>query len=141
MQSNEAYEAVLDLRKRGVLLVDWSEAKLQTLLAIDEDRAWPEVKALLNGDNDFEIEHTLPFLTPAKRVDLLAGWIEKSTRYSWFYEDQMRMAAEVEADPATRIELLEKVRTNIKEHAGGFKKRDEFLSRVNDLLKKAKQSQ
>jgi serine/threonine-protein kinase len=39
MQGNEAYEAVLDLRKRGLLLVDWSETDLQVLLAIDEERA------------------------------------------------------------------------------------------------------
>jgi hypothetical protein len=138
MQGNEAYDAVLDLRKRGLLLVDWSETDLQVLLAIDEDRAWPEVRALLNGDDDFKIEHVLPLLTAGKRLNLLTGWIERGINYSWHYEDQMRFVAEAETDPETRIELFEKVRTNIKEHAGSFKKRDQFLSRVNDLLKKAR---
>jgi|CZKV01.1.fsa_nt_gi serine/threonine protein kinase len=141
MQGNEAYEAVLDLRKRGLLLVDWSETDLQVLLAIDEERAWPEVRALLNGDNDFKIEHILPFLTPAKRLSLLTGWIERDSNYSMYYEDQMRFVVEAEADPETRIELLEKVRSNIMKHSGSFKKREHFLSRVKDLLNKVRQPQ
>jgi len=139
MQGNEAYEAVLDLRKRGMLLVDWSETDLQVLMAIDEDRAWPEVRALLNGDNDFKIQHILPLLSPAKRLNLLTGWIERDSNYTWYYEDQMRFVAEVETDPETRIELLEKVRTNIKKHVGSFKKRNQFLSRVDKMLKETAQ--
>jgi serine/threonine protein kinase len=139
MQGNEAYEAVLDLRKRGLLLVDWSETDLQVLLAIDEDRAWPEVRALLNGDNDFKIQHILPLLSPTKRLSLLTGWIERDSNYTWYYEDQMRLIAETETDPETKIELLEKVRTNIKEHTGTFKKRDQFLSRVDKMLKQIAQ--
>jgi hypothetical protein len=51
----------------------------------------------------------------------------------------MRFVAEVETDPETRIELLEKVRTNIKKHVGSFKKRDQFLSRVDKMLKETAQ--
>jgi serine/threonine protein kinase len=140
MQGNEAYEAVLDLRKRGLLLVDWSETDLQVLLAIDEDRAWPEVRALLNGDNDFKIQHILPLLNPAKRLSLLTGWIERDSNYSWYYEDQMRFVIEIATDRETRIELLEKVRSNITKHSGSFKKRDQFLSRVDKMLKEMAQA-
>jgi tRNA A-37 threonylcarbamoyl transferase component Bud32 len=140
MQGNEAYEAVLDLRKRGLLLVDWSETDLQVLLAIDEDRAWPEVRALLNGDNDFKIQHILPLLNPAKRLSLLTGWIERDSNYSWYYEDQMRFVIEITTDRETRIELLEKVRSNITKHSGSFKKRDQFLSRVDKMLKEMAQA-
>jgi hypothetical protein len=81
----------------------------------------------------------LPLLTPAKRLSLLTGWIEKGSSYSWYYEDQMRFVAEAETDPETRIELLEKMRSNIVAHSGSFKKRDQFLSRVEKLLKEARQ--
>ena len=139
MQSNEAYDAVLDFRKRGLLLVDWSETDLQILLAIDEERVWPEVRALLNGDNDSKIEHILPLLTPAKRLSLLTGWVEKGPSYSWYYEDQMHFVTEAETDPETRIELLEKMRSNITEQPRSFKKRDQFLSQVKKILKEIKQ--
>ena len=44
--ANEAYAAVVDLKKRGVLLFDYSQTELRLLVKIDEDRALPDVKNL-----------------------------------------------------------------------------------------------
>jgi serine/threonine protein kinase len=136
MSGTEAYDAVLDLRKRGLLLVDWTETDLEALVAIDEERAWPEVETLLAGRDDFRIQHLLPHLSPAKRLALLRGWIERGAEYSWHFTNQMRFLLEIEAAKEMKMEMFESLRQKVAEYHGKFDDREKLLTQIRTHLKR-----
>lgn len=136
MVGTEAYDAVLDLRKRGLLLVDWSETDLLALVAIDEERAWPEVETLLAGRDDSRIQHILPHLSPPKRLILLKGWIEVGAEYSWHFDDQIRFLAEIETAKDLKVEMFESLRQRVAEYTGKFDEREKLLTQIRTHLKR-----
>lgn len=140
MQGKEVYETALSLRKKGLLLIDWAETDFQVFIVVDEERAWSEIKELLNGDNDLQIEHVLPLLSQKKHLKLLSEWIEKGANSSWHFDDQMRFISNAETDPKTKINLFEKVSSNILNYQSSFKKRDQFLARLKTLIRSQRQA-
>jgi hypothetical protein len=138
MNEAEVYDAVLDLRKRGLLLVDWTESDLEVLVAIDEERAWPEVEALLIGHDGFRIQYLLPHLSIPKRLILLKGWIERGQEYAWHFSTQLRFIAEMDVSKSEKLALLDALKYKVEFYRGKFDERENLLSQIQTQITRQK---
>jgi serine/threonine protein kinase len=136
MIGTEAYDAVVDLKKRGLLLVDWAETDFQPLVSIDEERVWPEILLLLDGRDDLRIQHILPALSIEKKVILLAGWIQRGATYSWYFQNQLKFLSETEVHPDSKLEMYETLQQKVEEYQGKFDEKQNLLTRIRAEIKK-----
>jgi hypothetical protein len=77
MAGSAPYDAVLALKERGLMLLDWAETELSALVTLDEDRAWPAVEDFLSSANDFKTRHLIAKLTPERKRATIRKWIER----------------------------------------------------------------
>lgn len=130
-----AYDLALELRNREAILIDWAESDLEVFVSIDEERAWPEVKALVGRRQDFKIQQLFPFLTPERQLDLLFDLVEQGFDYSWHYSWTLDAVLNLSDDVAEKRSLLETLETRIREHTGKFTERDRLLQKLHAGLK------
>jgi serine/threonine protein kinase len=125
-----AYDLALELRNREAILVDWAESDLEVFVSIDEERAWPEVKALVGRRQDFKIQQLFPHLTPARQLDLLFDLIEQGFDYSWHYSWTLDAVLNLSDGVTEKHNLLKTLESKILEYAGKFTERDRLLQKL-----------
>jgi serine/threonine protein kinase len=109
-----AYDAVVSLKERNLLVLDWSETELSFLVVIDEDRAWPAVQEFLKTANDFRSRHLISRLSAQRRRMMTRQWIEKGVEYRWYADDQIELLVKAEFPLQERNELLQLVENHIR---------------------------
>lgn len=131
LHSDEAYACAEQLRQKGLMLTDWGETDLQVFLAINEERAWPEVKALIGKRQEFSLRHTYPHLSNARRIelmlDLATDGLDDAYHYPWLVDAILVL----ECDSDTRHFLTETLKDNIENYSGRFEQRERLLKKLN----------
>jgi serine/threonine protein kinase len=138
LSQKDAYDVASELRKREAILVDWSESDLEIFVSIDEERAWPEVKALVGRRQDFQIQQLFPHLSSARRLDLLFDLVGQGVEYSWHYTWVLDAILNLGDDVEGKHTLLEALEQRIIEHTGKFVERDRLLQKLRGTMKKKK---
>ena len=114
-----------------MLLLDYGETELAVLAAIDEDRAWPEIQALIDGGNDFRIRHMVSaHLSPSHKTTLVKEWVERAEQDKWYFRFQAEAVVGLECDASEKVSLLDSVEANILAVSGRFEERDRLLRQV-----------
>ena len=130
LQSNEAYELAELLRKKGLILTDWGETDLQVLISINQDRAWPEVKALFGKRQEFKLQHLYPHLTNDRKIELLFDTMEYGVDYAYHYSWIVDAILVLKCDPNDKDALLSSLKDKITRHSGKFDERDRLLQKL-----------
>jgi serine/threonine protein kinase len=125
----EAYNAAVYLFESGRVLLDWSEHRMAILVPLDEERAWPEVHAVIEQGGDFEINHIVPTLSPPKQLEAMRQWLSKGPRDSWYFEYQLRLFGELRLANERR-ELLETLEKKITSYSMKPDRRRELLEKL-----------
>lgn len=126
-----AYDSVVRLKERGLLLLDYGETELAVLAAIDENRAWPEIQALIDGGNDFRIRHMVSaHLSPSHKTTLVKEWVERAEQDKWYFRFQAEAVVGLECDASEKVSLLDRVEAKILAVTGRFEERDKLLRQV-----------
>jgi len=108
-----AYEAVLNLHEQKRLLLDYGETELELLTQIDEERAWPNVRALSGGGNDGQIRRVLDHLSDAHRLEILGDWIHRGPSWEHYFGVQIKAVEALDADASFKTQLLEDIERNL----------------------------
>jgi hypothetical protein len=133
--ARDAYAMVLSLAKRNLILVDWSESDLDVLIGLDEDRAWPDVVALVKRRDHFKIRHVLPQLSPDHQLELVRMWLAGGINDAWYFRHLLDAVEQVNMSAAERREHLSALHTKIEGYRGGFKERDDLLARLAESIR------
>lgn len=131
VDTDAAYEAAEELRRKGLILVDWSTTDLQVFVGINEERIWPEVKVLVAKRENFKLQQIYPRLSEAKKLDLLLDLVEQGVDYSYHYGWMTDSVLAIDCDSETREFLKEQLKKKIKYHAGKFDERDRLLKKLD----------
>jgi serine/threonine protein kinase len=110
-----AYDTVVSLKERSLLVLDWSETELSALVAIDEDRAWPAVQDFLSTANDFRTRHLISKLSAERQRLMTRQWIERGAEYKWYADDQIETLVSAGFPAEEREELLQLIEARIRE--------------------------
>lgn len=133
----EAYEAVSELQKRELMLVDWSESGFEVFVSIDEERVWPEVRALVARRKDFELEHLFPRLSASRQLDLLFDLADQGVEYHWHYTWILDAVLKLDDASEAKARLLRKFEQRIRDYTGKFDERDRLLKKLRAALRLA----
>ncbi|MGD1018523.1 MAG: serine/threonine-protein kinase [Verrucomicrobiia bacterium] len=131
----EAYAAVVDLNKRGVLLLDYSETGLQLLVKIDEDEALPDVKKLLSTGDDFEVRDIVKVMSPKRQEEIITLWLKRGINDSWHFESVLEVIVESHMESKPKHALLRHLLGEIEGFGRNFARRVELTRRINSALK------
>lgn len=86
MPIEQAYDLVVSLKDRGVLLLDWVETELELLIAIDESRTWPMIESLIERSENFKLRGVLKHLSPSRQAECLRLWLPR-LQDPWFFRE------------------------------------------------------
>lgn len=125
-----AYDAADYLRRNGLILTDWSESELEIFVAIDESRAWPEVKALVDKEVGFAFRNLYRYLSSRRQAEIMVDAVERGAKYNWDYEWLANAALRLNCDASTKRVILDMLYMKIVEKSGSFRERDELLAKV-----------
>ena len=134
LPKEDAYGVALELRQRGMIFVDWSESDLEVFVSIDEDQAWPEIRALVGRRQDSKIQNLFPHLGPARRTELLFDLVEQGVEYHWYYAWILDAILKDESGPKVKAALLTALERRIFDHTGKFDERGRLLKKVRNAL-------
>jgi len=127
----EAYRAAERLRTKGFILTDWAESDLQVFAAIDEERVWPEVKALVGKQENFRLQHIYQHLSHAKKVDLMFDMVEHGVDDAYYYGWLVDTLLVLDCDSEAKAVLIGTLKDKITAHTGKFEKRERLLGKLN----------
>lgn len=140
LPADAAYEAVLDLKKRDLLLLDYADTELSLLSQIDEARAWPDVERLLLTGSDYKIRQVLRYVTPEHKLELVKGWVRRGTQYVWYFRDMIEVVLELEIGGSEKDALLEMIEMHLKLHSGRVENRSQLLTMIRKARSGSKSS-
>lgn len=130
MDADTAYEVAEELRRKGLILADWSTTDLVVFVAINEERIWPEVKALVGKRENFKLQQVYPRLSTAKKADLLLDLVEYGVDYAYHYGWLTDSVLSLDCDSDTKEFLIEQLKQKINDHAGKFDERERLLRKL-----------
>ncbi len=125
----EAYDLVLGLVGRGVLLLDWGETELDLLVSIDEDRAWPAVQSLLDKPDNWKLRSLLRHLSPVRQVECMKVWLPK-LQDGWFLKDIFEAARSLKGERNLKVEALRALLVRLDKFPARFDGKDAMIKQI-----------
>jgi hypothetical protein len=130
-----AIDAVEDLHKRNLLLLDWMESPLDLIAEIDEETAWAQIYAEAESSSSWFLSHRLPKLTAEHQLILVRDWVARANytdHYEWEY--LVRAVLGMPVSPENLIPILQELDIRMGMHPvkGSMK---ENRSRVSKRLR------
>lgn len=117
LPTETAYETVLALNQRELLLLDYAGTELSLLVQIDETRAWPGVKDLVSEGADYKIREVLKHLSPGRSREVIHAWVQHGAAYVWYVKDQIEsILGMANANVTEKLSLLQTVEDHLRKH-------------------------
>jgi hypothetical protein len=129
LPANEAYPAFADLSARGLILLDWGESELKFLVRIDEDRAWPGMRVLLDARENWKVRGVLPYLSPPRQAECIKLLLPRLDSYYDFEGILKTLQTSAMAD-RLKLEGLTLLLERTRAFTGRFDSRDAFIKAV-----------
>jgi hypothetical protein len=131
--SREAYDTVLSLADRKLILLDWGETVDELLVLIDEERAWPSIKKRV-ADNDikssFRMRRFIGRLSTNHQVELMVTWLNHDIDDQYSFDNIMEIIRGLKTDSSVRRELLFKLRIQIESYRGTIRERPRLIQKL-----------
>lgn len=132
---DEAYKSVLQVKEAGRLLLDWGESDLAILAALDEERAWPDIRALVENRDDFKLRHVIPMLSSERRTEVVKQWVGQGAEYGWHFKEQIRLVVELPCDRPEKLGLLDTIESKIRAYPRKLDEREQLLASLQRVRK------
>jgi serine/threonine protein kinase len=138
LPTDVAYDAVVGLRKRERLLLDFTETELALLAEVDEDRAWPQVSSLLSEGNDYKIKQLIQYLSLSRKIDVLRQWINRGASWDYYFRDQIDSVDALDVDANVKDELFAVIERKVNEHSFKSGGKSELLKQIRFAREQAR---
>lgn len=132
--TDEAYLTALGLARQNLILVDWTETELEVLVRIDEDRAWEDVKRLVNQRDDFKLRRVLRLLSSAHQLELVSLWLARGIVDGWFFPYAVDAVVRLDTTLSTKRDLLLGLKSQVSLFTGNLKDRRQLLNAIDAAI-------
>src|SRR5262249_15127254 len=107
------------------------ETEFVLLAQIDEERAWPEIRALMTTGTDYKIRTVLQYLSRERKAEILKEWVQQGTSYIWYVHNQIEAVVDLETDATVKDELLTTIERRLVEFPRRTEERSKLLTRIS----------
>jgi serine/threonine protein kinase len=138
-ESDAAIEAVQDLYKRELLLLDWGESTLDLIIELDEAKAWPQVQE--QSSSSWTTARRLPRLTTEHQLTLARDWIRAQHGSYWDWDNMVRAVTRITAPPSDLIPIIKELKNRLDEYPSKGESLAEHRTRINSRLRELEEEQ
>lgn len=129
----QAYDAVLTLFDKNLILLEWGETTAEVLTQIDEERAWPEIKKAIE-DNDirssFRVKGFIGYLSTPHQQELVNLWLHQDKDDHYSFENMLDIIKGLPGDEITRRLFLSRLESQVRSYRGVLRDRPRLLQRI-----------
>jgi serine/threonine protein kinase len=130
LPSEEAFAAVSRLVARKLVLLDWAESEVDTLVEIDEEKAWPIVLQMIERGENWKIRSVIGKLTPSRQVECITRWLHV-LKDRWFFEQILTTLHDSPAAAELRREALKLLRRSVAQFSGRYDEKLQVIQRID----------
>jgi hypothetical protein len=142
--SDESFPIIENLVKNKMILLDWAENIWESLVKVDEQKAWPRIKDAVERDEIRYIFVVLRFLKDLSidhQIELVRMWIEsKAIDGVYDFENMLRMVLDLEVNNGTRLEFLTELERRILASRGSQRDLAAVRKKINDAVLSSQKS-
>ena len=133
--SATAFNAVEELNKREVLLLDWGESTIDLFIEIDEMKAWPTVHQEIKRFAGWKIARLLNRLTPEHQLDLARHWIRAPHGSNWDWDAMIPAIMKIPASPDDSKLIIQELSNCVDKYPGAASNREGHRESLNARLR------